>query len=590
MTKDLNLNEAFSKAMDFQKTALMEQAEKAYLGILKNNPDYVPALTNLGVLMRNRGKPHEAIRLYQRGLAVRPDDANLNSNIGHVLTNLDRYSEALEHLQRAIEINPTMDKAYDNLAYLLNKVNRFQEAAEAGEKAVRLNPSNANAWNNLASAYQRQARIEEAIGAYRKAVEVNPAFAMAHSNVLFCMLFSPRYSSQEIAQAHRLWVEKQAKHIAARIQPAMTRDPKKKPLRIGFVSPDLRVHPVGNFLAPLFRSRNREDWEAICYSDVLVPDRMTEWFRSKADMWREIAGFGNDEVGLLINKDQIDILFDMAGHTGYNRLLLFAKKPAPVQVTWMGYLHTTGLATVDYLIADKTCIPEGEEHFYTEKILRMPDGLFCYDPPGLAPEVNALPSKEREYVTFGSMNQLAKVRPEVIRLWSRLLLMVPKSRILFRARALNDKAGRDRLGLQFAACGIPEHRIEMLSHASLSEYFQTYHQIDIHLDPFPYVGGTTTCDALWMGVPTVTLEGDRFCSRHSASHLRNAGLEELVAHDPKGYLEIALDLANDLDRLSEMRANMREKISKSPLLDAQRFAENFNKLLRTMWTDTGLEV
>jgi predicted O-linked N-acetylglucosamine transferase (SPINDLY family) len=184
------------------------------------------------------------------------------------------------------------------------------------------------------------------------------------------------------------------------------------------------------------------------------------------------------------------------------------------------------------------------------------------------------------------MNQLAKVRPEVIRLWSRLLLMVPKSRILFRARALNDKAGRDRLALQFAACGVPEHRIEMLPYASLSEYFQTYHQIDIHLDPFPYVGGTTTCDALWMGVPTVTLEGDRFCSRHSASHLRNAGLGELVAYDFKGYLQIALGLANDLDHLSEMRTVMREKISESPLLDAKRFAENFNNLLRLMWTDT----
>ena len=193
----------------------------------------------MGVLMRQRGKPHEAIRFYQRGSAQNPDDANLCSNLGHVLTNVDQYSEALENLHRAIEINPTMDQAYDNLAYLLNKLNRFQEAGEAGEKAVRLNPTNANAWNNLASSYQRQARIEEAIGAYRKAVEVNPAFAMAHSNVLFCMLFSARYSSQEIAQAHRDWVEKQAKHVVNQTHPAISRDPNKKPLRIGFVSPDL---------------------------------------------------------------------------------------------------------------------------------------------------------------------------------------------------------------------------------------------------------------------------------------------------------------------------------------------------------------
>ena len=421
----------------------------------------------------------------------------VHSNLGHALTNLGRYPEALENLHKAIEINPSMDMAYDNLAFLLNKLNRFQESADAAEKAVRLNPANGNAWNNLASSYQRQARIEEAIGAYAKAVEANPALAMAHSNILFCMLFSPRYSPEDIARAHRVWAEKRAEHIVSKVGPAVPRDPNKKPLRIGFVSPDLRVHPVASFLAPIFKHRNKEDWEAVCYSDVLVPDKMTEWFRSGADMWRDTAGTGNEKLRTIIAEDRIDILFDMAGHTGNNRLLLFAEKPAPVQATWMGYLHTTGLKTVDYLIADKTCIPEGEERFYAEKILRMPDGLFCYDAPEYAPPVNDLPCKEKGYVTFGSMNQLAKVRPEVIRLWSRLLSMVPKSRIIFRARALNDKAGRDRLALQFAACGIPESRLEMLPHASLSEYFETYHSIDIHWTRF----------RMPAGLPHATLSG-----------------------------------------------------------------------------------
>ena len=586
MANNPERDDAFSEALKLQKSGRLGDAEKTYREILEKNPNFVPALTNLGVLVRKRGKPHEAISFYERALAQNPHDANVYSNLGHALINLNQYPEALKNLQRAIEINPAMDMAYDNLAFLLNKLNRFREAQEAGEKAVRLNPANANAWNNLASSYQRQARIEEAIGAYRKAVEINPGFAGAHSNVLFCMLFSPRYTPKEIAQAHRLWAEQRGKNLPVQAESSLPRDPGKKPLRVGFVSPDLRIHPVGNFLAPLFRSRKKEDWEAICYSDVLIPDRMTDWFRSRADIWRHIAGFSNEEVGALISKDKIDILFDMAGHTGNNRLLLFAERSAPVQVTWMGYLHTTGLPTVDFLLAGKTCIPEGEEQFYTEKILRMPDGLFCYDPPGFAPSVNPLPCKERGYVTFGSMNQLAKVRPEVIRLWSRLLLMVPNSRILFRARALNDKVGRDRLALQFAACGIPESRLEMLPYASLAEYFQTYHQIDVHLDPFPYAGGTTTCDALWMGVPTVTLYGDRFCTRHSASHLRNAGLGELVANDLQEYLQISMGLANDQDRLSAMRASMREKISESPLLDAEKFADNFSKLLRIMWTDT----
>jgi protein O-GlcNAc transferase len=586
MTESLDIDNAFSRALKLHRSGHLGQAEETYLGILNEDPDFVPALINVGALLRTRGKPQEAVGFYERALTQNPQDANVYSNLGHALINLGRYPEALESLERAIEINPHMDAAYDNLAFLLNKLNRFHESADAGEKAVRLSPANANAWNNLASSYQRQARIEEAIGAYRKAGEINPGLAMAHSNVMFCMLFSPRYSSEEIAQAHRLWASQRANHLIAKAQPFVSRDPNKKPLRVGFLSPDLRVHPVGSFLAPVFRSRKKEEWEAVCYSDVLVPDTMTEWFRSRADTWRVTAGLSNEDVGKIVAKDRIDILFDVAGHTGNNRLLLFAKRAAPVQVTWMGYLHTSGLSTMDYLIADRTCIPEGEDHFYTETIFRMPDGLFCYDPPEFAPQLNPLPARERGYMTFGSLNQLAKVRPEVIRLWSRLLSLLPTSRIVFRARALNDKAGRDRLALQFAACGIAEHRIDMLPHTSLPEYFATYHEVDIHLDPFPYAGGTTTCDALWMGIPTVTLAGDRFCTRHSASHLRNAGLGELVADNVNGYLGIAMGLASDLDRLGEMRAGMRESMVKSPLLDAERFGENFTKCLRTMWTET----
>jgi protein O-GlcNAc transferase len=472
MTQELNINHAFSKALELHRTGHPEQAEKTYRSILEKNPDFVQALTYVAALLRKRGKPEEAIEYYERALAQNPQDANVHNNLGHAFTVTGRYPEALKTLQRAIEINPSMDMAYDNLAFLLNKLNRFQEAADAGEKAVRLNPTNANAWNNLASSYQRQARIEEAIGAYSKAVEINPGLVMAHSNVLFCMLFSPRYSQEEIAQAHRVWAAQRTKHIVP-IQHSTPRDPNKKPLRVGFLSPDLKVHPVGSFLAPVFRSRKSEEWEVVCYSDVLVPDRMTKWFRSRSDLWRDTAGLSNEQLGAIISEDRIDILFDMAGHTGNNRLLLFAAKPAPVQATWMGYLHTSGLTAMDYIIADKTCIPESEEHFYSEKVYLMPDGLFCYDPPQFAPAVNVLPAKEKGYVTFGSMNQLAKVRPEVIRLWSRLLLAVPRSRIVFRARALNDKAVRDRLALQFAACGIHEHRIDMLTHASLPEYFAT---------------------------------------------------------------------------------------------------------------------
>ncbi len=583
MNDDRHVQGQFEQALQLHRSGKLDDAEKIYRTILNEIPTFTPALANMGVLMRTRGKPAEAINFYQRVLEQNPQDATVYSNMGHALTNLGRYADAVKACQKAIEINPQFGSAWDNLSLALKRMDRYTEAEQASERAVRIDPDNANAWNNLGSVYQAQGRIDKALAAYRKAVEIRPDFHMAHSNVLFAMLFSPAYSGEEIAREHRRWADLHVKPFVQKVWRHGPRDLEKTPLRVGFVSPDLRLHPVGTFLAPVFRARKSTEWEAYCYSDVLTPDRMTEWFRARSDGWRTISGLNNHEVARVVLEDRIDILFDLAGHTGQNRLPVFAEKPAPVQVSWMGYLDTTGLDAMDYLIADGTLVREGEESRYTETIVRMPDDFLCYDPPDFAPAVSPLPALRNGYITFGSMNQLAKVTPEVIRTWSDVLKAVPQSRLRLQGRALLDDAGVGRFALMFATHGIPESRIETVPYTNLVDYYGNYHRVDIALDPFPYVGGATTCDALWMGVPVVTLDGDRFGSRHSASHLRTAGLGEMVAENTEDYVKIAQSLAEDRDRLAIMRASLRRRMAASPLCDGERFEQNFRTALRRMW-------
>ncbi len=285
----------------------------------------------------------------------------------------------------------------------------------------------------------------------------------------------------------------------------------------------------------------------------------------------------------LIRRDEIDILIDLAGHTGQSRLLVFARKPAPVQATWMGYINTTGMDAMDYIIADQYCVREGEDHLYTEHVVRLPDDFLCYRAPDFAPEVNPLPAGTNGYITFGSFNQLVKVTVEVVLAWAEVLKRVPDSKMLIVGRGLDDLSLRERFLERFAAAGIPEERLELMGGTTHPGLMARYHLVDIALDTFPYVGGTTTCEALWMGVPVVTFTGERFCSRHSSSHLINADLSELVAPDVNGYIDIACELAANMERLESYRFSLREQCATSPLCDADRFAANFTEAIYRMW-------
>ncbi len=361
-------------------------------------------------------------------------------------------------------------------------------------------------------------------------------------------------------------------------QHAQVRDCHGRP-RLGFVSPDLRRHPVGYFLIRVLENLDQDQFETICYSDQIVKDDMTHRLQAAATEWRDVLGMSDERLAEQIRADRIDILFDLAGHTGSNRLLVFARKPAPIQVTWIGYEGTTGLAAMDYLLADHLMIPEGSERFYRESVLRMPDGYLCYDPPETAPPVGPPPSWKNGFATFGSFNNLAKVTPEVVSVWAGILRGAPTARLVMKYRGLGDQTVRELYLDLFAAHGVEPQRLDLLPWSSYADYLATYHQVDVTLDPFPFSGSTITCESLWMGVPVVTCPGETFASRHSLGHLSNVGLMETIAQDLDEYIELAISLAGDLPRVAVLRAGLRERMAASPLCDGKRFGANLASML-----------
>ncbi|MBY0431854.1 MAG: hypothetical protein K2Q10_11695, partial [Rhodospirillales bacterium] len=383
---------------------------------------------------------------------------------------------------------------------------------------------------------------------------------------------------------HRGWEERYGTALRAGRRPfANDRDP-FRPLKVGFVSGDFGRHPVGYFTVSTFAALDRDVLELHCYSDrPHGGDDLTARIRAVVPHWRDTAALPDALLAERIRADGIDILFDLAGHTAGNRLPVFARKPAPVQVSWAGYVGTTGLAAMDYVLADRFHAPD--DSGFVERVLRMPDGYVCYTPPEEAPAIGPLPALTREHVTFGSFNAWAKVTAEVVALWSAILGDLPDSRLLLVGRWFNDARLRGRVRDAFAVHGIAAERLDLRGQVPHAELLAAYNEVDIALDPFPYSGGLTTCEALWMGVPVVTWPGRTFAGRHSLSHLSNVGLTESIAADLDSYRAIAGRLAGDLPHLAELRAGLRPRMAASPLCDAPRFAAAFAGVLRTAWAE-----
>jgi len=568
----------------FQRQEALDEAISSYQKALEISPDLSEAHNNLGNILMQKGKAAEAISSYRKAVRSGPRNAEAHCNMGNALQQLGRFNDAIHWYKKAIQIAPHRAASYNNMGAALKALGKLEEAVSSHRQALRLDPNNAEAWNNLGRVFKDQGNTREAIGCYRKALSIHPDYAEAHSNLLFAMHYDPGSANRDIFKESQAWWRRHGAPHGVKFVHHNDPDPSRR-LRVGYVSPDFREHSVSYFFLPLLEGHHRDAVETFCYADVKQPDRMTSRIKGLSDHWYSIVGVCDADVARRIHDDRIDILVDLAGHTANNRLLVFARRPAPVQATWLGYPDTTGMPVMDYRLTDDIADPVGEsDQYHTERLVRLPQGFLCYTPPDGSDDMSPLPALNQGWVTFGSFNNLSKVNEQVVKVWSRVLSLVPRSTLLLKSKPLTDEGVRRRYLEMFSMCGISAGRILFEGYTrTTQEHLSLYNRVDIGLDPFPYNGTTTTCEALWMGVPVVTLKGDRHSARVGASILTRVGLEELISTTESDYVEAAVALAEDLERLKALRVQMRDRLKGSPLCDAPSFASSLEGAYQKMW-------
>ncbi|MRR34641.1 glycosyltransferase family 41 protein, partial [bacterium] len=548
--------------------------------------DYAEAHFIRGICLKRLGRKQESVRSYREAIRHDPDMFRAYLNLGGLLRETGDLDGAVSCFRKALELNPAYAEAHNNLGNAYKSAGNTSLAIECFREAVRIRPDYADAYTNMAGAFKDRGDIEEAVRLDEKALELNPANSICRSNLLLTLHYTDLYGSEEVFRKHTEWFR-----MHAPPEPEIVRDhgnegsPDRR-LRIGYVSPDLKAHSVAFFFEPLLEAHDRDSFEVFCYSDVADPDETTSRIRAMSDVWRDTSEMEANEIAALIAGDGIDILVDLAGHTGRKQMRIFARKPAPVQVTWLGYPDTTGLATMDYRVTDAHADPPGlTEHLNVEKLFRMPGSFLCYCPPRTSPSAAQIPPVlSSGKVSFGSFNNRAKITKRVVETWAAILRAVPGSRLIIKANSLSDPESQACLLTAFRSEGVCEDRVELHGFVkSVSDHFNLYNCMDIALDTFPYNGTTTTCEALWMGVPVIALAGSSHVSRVCVSIMSNLGLQELLAGSREEYVQKAIALASDTGRLDRLRKGIRQMMERSALMDAGSFTRALEAGYREMW-------
>lgn len=556
----------------------LDEAVASYRAAVDQRPAYPEALSNLGTALREQGKFDEAIACCRKALEIRPDYPEALSNLGNALMDSGRRDEAVVCYQRAIALKPGYPEALNNLAKGLQDQGRLDEAIACFRKAAALRSDIPEIHNNLGNALADTGRLDDAIACYRTALALRPETQQAYSNLLMTLHYSERQFDEEYPRTVRAYAELMERVPRRRTFPnAPVAD---RRLRIGYVSPDFRVHPIGFFLFDVLGAHNRSEIEVFCYSNSAFSDAITARLRAAADHWRIIAGQPDAEVDALIRRDAIDILIDLSGHTAKNRLAVFAGRAAPVQVTSLGYFGTTGLKVMDYILADRFVVPPGEEALFGETVWRLPDSYMCFAPPDFDVPILARPDEE---LVLGCFNNWSKVSDGAVSLWARILSELPSSRLLLKTKFLDNPDMRLLAIERFSRHAIAPGRLILEGPSPRSQLVAAYNKMDIALDPFPFGGGVTTAEALWMGVPVVTLRGNRWVSRVGESILSTVGLPDLVAGDEEEYVHIVRRLAEDRERRNDLRRSLRPTMAGSPFCDGPRFARSLETAYRAMW-------
>ena len=560
-------------------------AVASYRHVVQRHPDFAPAHGNLGNALQAIGQNEAAVASYRRVLQLAPELAKAHFDLGNALNGLARIPEAIASYRDAIRLDPKFVDAHCMLGNALKEETRFDEAFACYRRALEIDPRSADAHNNVGNTNKRLGRMKEAIASYESALQHEPDFALALGNLLFIQHALAEVPASTLLPRARRFGELTAQH--ARPFTTWTNAPvSDRMLRVGLVSGDLRSHAVAHFLESVLaalKSQAPSRVELHAYSNHTSVDAVSARIKASCRAWCLAAHMTDEALAQRIRDDGIDILIDLSGYTAFNRLQVFAWKPAPVQVTWLGYFATTGIAAIDYLIADPWALPESEDANFTERIWRLPETRLCFTPPDEAVAVGPLPALTNGYVTFGCFNDIAKMNDAVVALWARVLVAVPNSRLYLKSRQIQAASVGQDIKERFGRHGVDAGRLILEGASPRAEYLAAYGRVDISLDPFPYPGGTTTVEGLWMGVPVLTLAGETLLARQGVGLLMNAGLPEWVAVDEDDYVARAVSHADDLSRLAALRNGLRQQVLASPICDAPRFARNFEAALRGMW-------
>lgn len=565
----------------------LEEATQAYRRALELNSNAPQPWNNLGTTLIEQGLFTEGATACNHALALDPDFADAQSNLGVALAGLNRFAEAIAAFRSALQLQPDNATVHFNLGNVFRDQRNLDQAVDEYQRALTLEPMFMEAITNLGNVFRDCGKVNEALAIYRRGLSSNSSVTHLRSNIIYTSLFSPDWNEEQIREEQRLW-NTQIAIPSPSTEPAYeaNRDPSRR-LRVAYVSPDFRGHVVGQNLLPLFRHHDPERFEIFCYSNSKMTDGMTARLRDHTSNWYNIADTGDEDLSSMIRGNNVDILVDLTQHMRGNRLRTFSQRPAPIQVSFAGYPESTGVRAINYRISDKWleqgAAPNSDgllvktadyEHVY------LIDSFWCYDPCGIELEANGSSAVNTNWITFGSLNNFCKVNEPLLKLWARVLTAVNNSRLIILA---HEGSHRQRTSEFFTQEGVEPERIEFVTQRPRKEYLELYHRLDIVLDTFPYNGHTTSLDALWMGVPVVSLCGERPVSRAGLSQLNNLGLPELVAFTEDQYVEIATKLANDIPRLRELRATLRQRMEKSVLMDGPHFARQIEACYRSMW-------
>ena len=601
----------------------VKAARESLKKTLAVHPDHFEALINFAELLRMEKEYSQAISFVEKALALKPDFAKGHHCAGLVYQALGNFKKALYHFQEAIRLDeslviahidlgialqatgdfgaaiasyrralivkPDCFEAYFNLANCLRETDHFDDALLCFQAALKVNPSSVQGLTNYGEALLAVGRVLDSERQYSQSVKISEEkCSQAFSNLLLCMNYNPDYSPRQIYEKHLEFGRAFNELSGVPENRGKVRGTLKK-LHVGYISPDFCNHPVTQFLEPMLFNHDTSSFEIFCYSDVAKPDAVTERLKNTNMRWREIYGLEDNCVKAAIGEDHIDILVDCSGHTAGNRLQLFAKKPAPLQISYLGYPTTTGLAAMDYYITDALLDHIEDSSLYTEKLLRIEPCFCCFLPNQKAPDVGDLPAAQNGFITFGSLHTLARLNDRVIELWSRLLNDFPTSRLCIIRNTLTGTT-RKNLETRFSQHNIDLSRIELTNEIPAAGHLSLYHEIDILLDTFPWSGHTTACESLWMGVPVVSLYGDRHAGRMVSSILETMGLGDWVAHSTEDYRAIAIKKASAIDELKSLRGGLRGMIEGSEVCNAKKFTRKLEAVYKKVWSENGFTI